>query len=125
MFAGYHEVTVDLNDFDGTIPNPMYCPSAVAYLVKYWLNIPAFWSMAIVNLLRIGCNMSIFASNQHAEAVIKHEKEKVRSDANDYRSEPAKWIIRAWDEDRKQGKRFVKEYENATHTISSRQEKKK
>ena len=121
--AGYFEIIVNLNKFDGTIPNPMFCPTAVAYLVKHWLNQPAFWSMGIINLLRLGCNMSIFASNQHAEAVIKHEKQKVRDDPNDYRSEPAKWMICAWNQDRLQGMRFVKQYENAQHIIASRKEK--
>ena len=42
VFAGYFAITVDLKSFDGKIKNPMFCSSAVAYLVKYWLNQPVF-----------------------------------------------------------------------------------
>ena len=99
-FAGFFQTQIDLKNYDGMIRNPMYCKSAAEYLRDNWLNQPAFWCLAVINLLRLGCGMSIFSNNQHSEGVMKQEKKDARKDRYYHCSEPGLYIKLAWKKDK-------------------------
>ena len=108
-FAGFFQTEVDLKNYDGMIRNPMYCKSAAEYLRDNWLNQPAFWCLAVINLLRLGCGMSIFSNNQHSEGVMKQEKKLARKDRYYHCSEPALYLLYAWKKDREASRRFMRD----------------
>lgn len=121
LFAGWFEHEVPL-PFDGTIPNPMYCPLAASYLHDFWLKQPAYWAMTLVELLRKGLGMVLSASNQLSEAVFLHTKSQ--KDLQENCAEPAMYLHHWWKQYIEDLQNFVKESEAAEHTIANRQTKK-
>ena len=121
-FSGFFEQTIDL-PFDGYIHNPMFSPAAAKYLLDTWMKQPAFWSMSVMNMLRVGLGMHIAASNQHSEANFKHVK--AQPDLRIHCSEPAAYLHHVWGDQQQSLKLFVKEYESARTIMDGRKQKAK
>jgi hypothetical protein len=78
-------VNVSLPHKSREIPNPLYCPDAVDYMLEYWLGRPGLWSESSLELVKEALNANIYSCNNSLEGKINNMKNHVSSFNEDIR----------------------------------------
>lgn len=123
VFAGFFNTEVDLPFVGGplALDNPVRCLVVADYLEKEFLKKPSLIAKCPVNMLQLALGIKIFGNNMSAEGLVN--KVKRTRDIDIDASEPASWAYSRWNEQRRAGKTFVKEHEQAGHILQSRKAK--
>ena len=117
-------VKVMLPHKSGYLTNPLYCPEAADYLMKYWLNRIGLWNQPVLNLFNQVRNCNAYSCNNSLEGYIKNEKHGSQSRSEDVKDLPS-LIYRRWLDSIGTGKLLCDQIENASYTIERRMNRNK
>ena len=79
-------VCISLPHRKNTIPNPLFCPQAAAYMKGQWLDRLALWCNAIVQTINDALDANVYRCNQSTEGSISAMKNRVSTVREDHSS---------------------------------------